>query len=205
MSSDQLKNPPITISEIKRMNSEQFTEALALLENTFGTEYILEEDLKFFLRAPGFNKIAIQDNKVIGIILYRIMQEENFEEIFTFNKILKKNGVEDFNINEEDSACVDTFAVHADYRGNGIGKLLLKIAMQDLEQYNLDNIITIAWKHRGPITSDRLFNKAGFKSLAEIKGFWTVESIEKNYECPVCGTPCVCTANFMGMKSNIAS
>ena len=78
------------------------------------------------------------------------------------------------------------------FRRNGIATSMLKDSIDDLIQRGVEAIIGLAWKtetvHVGGVL-DRL----GFKPRQEYPHLWDMESIEKNYHCPVCGVPpCQC-------------
>lgn len=85
---------------------------------------------------------------------------------------------------------LSAIALHADYRGQGIGYRLLRHAIHLYPSYPM---FTLAWKpkSRAPYL-ERVLHRSGFARIAHYPDFWRDDSVRRGYICPVCWTPCSC-------------
>ncbi len=82
--------------------------------------------------------------------------------------------------------------VDPSFRRKGIASEMVKYGMASLKEKNVEVVMALAWKtetvHIGGVLS-----RMGFTVRKRYEGFWSRDSIEKNYTCPACGLPpCKC-------------
>ncbi len=87
-----------------------------------------------------------------------------------------------------------TLAVKSSLQGKGIGVRLMDCLFKNLEKYNIETVYTTAWKNEVAFNSKALLGKYSFNFKKEIPEYWFEESLRYQYHCPVCQTPCKCTA-----------
>lgn len=69
--------------------------------------------------------------------------------------------------------------------------------MQDFQEYKVNVISCVAWKHGVQENIGGIMKYFEFNSSIEIKDYWKKESEEENFTCPICGTPpCLCQAKI---------
>ncbi len=124
-----------------------------------------------------------------------IFSKEKLEESFPQLKILSENK------QHEKFGILKTMAVDRNHRHNGIGNKLFQDALINLQKNNVTKVIGIEWKQTpSKITIEKFLLENNFVLEFEIKEFWKKDSIQKNYMCPVCGNPCLCTAQIYSKK-----
>ncbi len=172
---------------------EKHIASLVNLSNEgFGQGYHDETYFYSFLSIP--NKkcfVALYQHQIIGfstVGCYHLAQLRQTIEPYQLNYWIAL-------LNEE----VKTGYRHQTYvcpkfRNKGIGKQLFKRSNQWLYNNNLDIIITVLWLN----SSNSLKNwveKDGFVLYKTIDGYWSEESVKKNYYCAICSKPpCHCSA-----------
>jgi GNAT superfamily N-acetyltransferase len=103
---------------------------------------------------------------------------------------------------------VDAVCVDARYRGNGYGSMLTfnvlkRMSMHGVNRVELvmkinpdmdeDTIPTVPL-----LGSERFLYDLGFKKIAYLKNHWEIDSMEYNYDCPLCHhIPDTCTGVLM--------
>ncbi len=138
----------ITFYEWDQLNKNLQQQVLSLWQHCFGTHHIfpnilLQEDIRrkaIKLFEHGQMIMAVDDNTVAGIIIYC--------ETLTYPKITFSN-------------YLWSFMVSPAYRGQGLGKILLRKGVEISSPKEAIGLIT--WHNRinGAIA---LYNKAGFKT-----------------------------------------
>lgn len=93
----------------------------------------------------------------------------------------------------EKTGYIAHLAVASDCQRRGVGTLLLQSAL-DFLQTRRQAIAMVGWESPPGVLVDSLALKAGFSRLATFKHFWTEDSLAKQYSCPACGVPCLCSA-----------
>jgi GNAT superfamily N-acetyltransferase len=108
---------------------------------------------------------------------------------------------------------VDTVCVATRYRGNGYGSMLtfnvlkrmsmhgvnrVELVLKSPSEMDVDSIPSV------PILgSERFLYDLGFKKIAYLKGHWEEDSMNYNYDCPLCHTiPDSCIGTLMAISEN---
>ncbi|MBR8535817.1 GNAT family N-acetyltransferase [Carboxylicivirga sediminis] len=87
-----------------------------------------------------------------------------------------------------------SMVIEESYQRRGYGTELMKSALNKAKANQLDAIILVGWKSVKGTNIEHLMDDFGFEVICEIQDFWHAESIINQYQCPVCGNPCNCTA-----------
>lgn len=98
---------------------------------------------------------------------------------------------------------IKSVAVKPEYRHQGIGTDLTIESMVRLKKMSCDFFLAVSWVSNRPDSSQKMFEKLGFKNILSIPDYWTEESIKEGYLCPNCRNPCHCTANFYLRKAEL--
>ncbi|MDG5799589.1 GNAT family N-acetyltransferase [Marinilabiliaceae bacterium ANBcel2] len=168
---------------------DEITTCAFLLNEGLGQNSYSTEELKPFAKQYS-NKILITahlKDQLVGIIISERFTPANCKRI---TKELHKI---DIDPGIEKTAILKAAAVKLKLRGRGIGVALIKKALQKVKSEKYKYAIGTVWDiPENPVK--KIFNSIGFKELSLINTYWTGESIQKKYQCPICGNPCFCNA-----------
>jgi ribosomal protein S18 acetylase RimI-like enzyme len=88
-----------------------------------------------------------------------------------------------------------TLSVHEDFQGHKLGQQVSKQRMSWLEGQGCDLVIGVSWVSGLPHTSNRVFEKLGFRAVNQVKRFYQEGAVEHPFQCPGCRVqPCGCSA-----------
>lgn len=87
--------------------------------------------------------------------------------------------------------------VNKAYRGLGIGKTLLKHSVQSAAKQGAKAGLAHIWLASPNNSAFAYFSACGGKLIKEHANKWQILSIQDNYDCPICGDLCRCTAAEM--------
>jgi len=82
-------------------------------------------------------------------------------------------------------------------RGQGIGKSLLLKSIENAKAQGAHAGLAHIWLASPNNSAFAYFSACGGKLVKEHPNKWQIHSIEDNYDCPVCGSFCTCTAAEM--------
>lgn len=160
-----------------------------LSDINFGKAYLSTENINLFVEHTE-TAVYVAENKkaLIGFgIFHLIMQWE------IINYLGNSLGNKFVNFNPQDRIfLIKSLAIKPEYRRKGIGKNLVRKAMK--EKFSGDQLLSIVWESKENTAMEKLCKSLGMKFWYKAENFWLMDSSEKNYNCPVCGNPCMCNA-----------
>ncbi len=173
---------------IHETDPDEIKEIQNIADSAFGKDYfnlhsILEEN-----NNNAFIHVA-KSNEITGFIYYTVLYRNELDTITTQSFPLKNA------LQEEIYGLIKTEAVSPKHQKQGIGMKLFQEAISHLHKINIKVIYTVIWKQSPNIQAlEKLLMKNDFHLLLEITDYWKEDSLQKKYDCPVCGNPCHCTA-----------
>lgn len=179
---------------IKKLTKDYIPHILDISDKQLGKDYLTHDILEKIAddSQDYFCEVAIDiHNKIIGFYLGYIIQPSQIEEVLKISqekipralKYANKIGV------------LKTIAIDDRYQGYGIGTKLTENSIQSFRKANAQMVCSVAWKSKKGINIGGILSNLQFKCITELPEYWKEDSIEKGYECPVCGQPpCVCSA-----------
>ncbi|MFY7991754.1 MAG: GNAT family N-acetyltransferase [Bacteriovoracaceae bacterium] len=88
-----------------------------------------------------------------------------------------------------------TLCMHESLQGKGIGQKISVERMKWLKSHHCEVVLGISWVSGLAHTSNRVFEKFGFKPVKQLDDFFYNPSLKNPFECPTCGNPpCTCPA-----------
>ncbi len=88
-----------------------------------------------------------------------------------------------------------TLSVAEPWQGKGIGQQMSRARMQWLLSKGCEAILGVSWVSKLPHTSDRVFEKTGFRQVARVSQFYHEQAQKHPFDCPGCQhQPCICDA-----------
>lgn len=178
----------LTYRQLKSEDFHLFDAGLELLNRTqgrdlFGHDYLTQRtsDLHSLVVA------AFDHQALIGLGVAQVIF--SCEYYLPFNPNMRS---------ELDGAKLGSFStlcIHENHQGKGIGQALSRLRLQWLKDNECEVILGISWVSGLKHTSNRVFEKMGFKKVNEVENFFYSSSETNPFVCPACGEPpCTCNA-----------
>ncbi|MCB0347420.1 MAG: GNAT family N-acetyltransferase [Bdellovibrionales bacterium] len=138
-------------------------------------------------REDAFVVGTFDGNRLLGVATAKII--DNYDYYLPFNP----------HINEDlkglKVGSFATMSVVESMQGKGIGQKMGHKRLEWLRQQACDVVVGVSWVSGLKHTSNRAFEKLGFRPIKLVEKFYRASSIENPFVCPGCGEPpCDCSA-----------
>lgn len=178
----------IEITELDINNLELLKEALNMMNRTQG-EGLFNEDY-LIKKANSIDAIvlcAFLKNKLVGVGCAEIINDLDYYKPFD-NNIVEK-------LKSKKIGSLSSLSVHEDFQGKGIGQIIANKCLTWFKNKGCDLVLGLSWVSGLTHTSNRVFQKIGFRAIKEVKEFYKEWAIKHPFNCPGCKTqPCICSA-----------
>jgi ribosomal protein S18 acetylase RimI-like enzyme len=190
MTSNMTKEQP-TIKYLP-LTSEYFLQVITLGNLVHGDGYLDSQNLEQWTNkgiTKGINSsfVALLDDKVVG---FRITYSANNW------KIDQWCSPSSWQVASDKCCYFKCNTVDEHYRGLGIGKKLLQLAIEGAKQQGALAGISHLWKQSPNNSAVSYFTKCGGELINSHPGKWNEES-KQGYNCILCGHDCLCEAAEM--------
>lgn len=178
----------IDIIELKEVNDELLRSCLRIQEETQGVNVTSYEYLKdLVVSEHGLLLLAFDGEKLVGGAGAKVVTG-NFGYYDAFQPGLE------VELLSSKVGSLSIMGISPEYQGKGIGQRMLEQRMTWLTDVKgCEILVGISWVSGLGHTSNRVFEKKGFKAIGQIDDFFKASSVEQNLICPVCGDPpCLC-------------
>lgn len=174
------------------LTSEHFAQVITLANLVHGDGYLDEDKLSQWTKKGTVNNIncsfvALLDNNVIG-----------FRSTYSANQwqIDQWSSPDLWQVNSERCCYFKCNTVDEKHRGLGIGKQLLKLAIEAAKKQGALAGISHLWKQSPNNSAVSYFSRCGGELIKSHPGKWNEES-KQGYNCILCGHDCHCEAAEM--------
>lgn len=169
----------------------------SLSDNTFGKDFLTTDFIHFTLESNNYRSFCLKkDNKLIGFAIWEVAATSEISNLFYSEKHFLNNFFNSSNA----IAKLNQIAINEEYRNKGYGDYLLNESIKSIP-YDVDFLTSIYWVKDGSEAMKKLLIKNGFESIKTITHYWYNDSIEKKYNCAICGAPpCKCSAEIFAKK-----
>lgn len=175
---EQLKIAPLTAAQQKAV--------CRLADLQLGAGYLGHGE---FSRHGLHTLVASRSSEVVGFITYEVMATMSLQQA---EPRLFAALPEEFQAAEQVGK-IGSLAVDHNLQGQGIGRRLMTIALDDLAD-QVRQVFLLAWRSQTGVNVQPLAEKLGFTAVAELADYWKTDSLDSGYACPVCGVPpCRCS------------
>ncbi len=165
-----------------------FAEATEILNRTQGRDLFSQNylaDLVVDSKARIF--AAFIDGRLMGLGVAQIISDFNYYLPFDENICLELEG--------KSVGSFSTMAMHEDAQGKGIGQQISQLRLAWLHEQGCEVILGNSWVSGLRHTSDRVFEKMGFRKIKLVENFFVESSLKQPFDCPGCRVhPCSCAA-----------
>ncbi|WP_019028369.1 GNAT family N-acetyltransferase [Colwellia piezophila] len=174
------------------LTTEYFSQVIPLANRVHGEGYLTNETLaqwtqKGIVNTINCSFVALLDNKVIG-----------FRSTYSAEQwpIDQWCSPELWQVDRLKCCYFKCNTVDEKYRGLGIGKKLLTLAIEAAKRQGAQAGISHLWKQSPNNSAVSYFSKCGGELVKSHPGKWNEES-KQGYNCILCGHDCQCEAAEM--------
>jgi ribosomal protein S18 acetylase RimI-like enzyme len=178
----------VVITELNLNDSRVIGESLKLLNRTqgqglFRSEYLTEKASS----SEALVLVGFIDDRLVSVGCAEIIKEFDCYKRFDASIGERMNG------SKVGSLC--TLSVHEDHQGRGLGQKMTSQRMGWLEDHGCDLVLGVSWVSGLIHTSNRVFEKFGFRAVSEVNEFYREDAEMHPFDCPGCKVqPCECSA-----------
>lgn len=178
----------ITVRQITIQDSKIFSACLELLNRTQGRGLFSPQYMDIRTQDPKTYVVgAFQNNELVALAMAQIIDKYDYYLPFDPNIQSK--------LQDKTVGSFSTLCVLESLQGKGLGQKLSHARLDWLKKKNCDVVIGVSWVSGLAHTSNRVFEKLGFKAIKKVDDFYGPSSLENPFECPGCHkAPCVCSA-----------
>lgn len=174
------------------LTAEYFLQVIILANHVHGDGYldnkkIVEWTDKGIVNDINSSFIALLDNRVVG---FRSTYSANNWQIDQWCTPAL------WQVDSQKCCYFKCNTVDEKYRGLGIGKQLLQLAIKAAQQQGAQAGISHLWKQSPNNSAVSYFTKCGGKLIKSQPGKWNEDS-KQGYNCILCGNDCHCEAAEM--------
>jgi len=176
------------IRPIQAADRNLFAGALELLNRTQGRGLFAASYLDERTADPDSLVLgAFHDSELVAVGVAQVIRD--FEFYLPFDAQIADE------LNGKAVGSFSTLSVREDLQGRGIGQGISQARLRWLRERGCDVILGVSWVSGQRHTSDRVFEKLGFRAVRLVEEFFRVAALKNPFECPACRvTPCVCSA-----------
>lgn len=173
-----------------------------LADESFGASYITTDHILSHLDSTDKFAFCLFDKQeLIGFLFLKTYTNDTIQNYFLTQKEWFTNYFKSTKV----IAVVTQIALTKEYRLLGLSKLLFNSSI-DFIKPKCNTIISICWVKDEMNNMKFLLLNNGFKSIKTLSNYWLQDSIEKGYQCKICGSPpCQCSAEVFELKSPLVN
>jgi GNAT superfamily N-acetyltransferase len=177
----------IRIEEITNPEHPLIPEFLNIMWETQGINVGTLEGVKFSAESPkSLLLFAFFNDQLIGGAIAKVL-DKDLEYYRPFSEDVYQK------IMHSSTGSLSMMGLLPEFQGRGFGQILARQRLEWLRSQGCNVFVGISWVSGLAHTSNRVFEKMGFKAINQIDNFFAESSVEMNLICPVCGEPpCNC-------------
>ena len=183
---------------VRLMQNNEVSLIKKLADESFGKDYITTNDILSYLNSTHKFAFCLFDNQgFIGFLFLKTYSNDTIQNYF----LTQKEWFTNYFKSTKEIAVVTQIALTKEHRLLGLSKLLFNSSI-DFIKPKCNTIISICWVKEEMNNMKFLLLNNGFKTIKTLQNYWLQDSIEKGYQCEICGTPpCQCNAEVFELKS----
>lgn len=166
---------------------------------TLGEGYLTPQRLRRDI-TEQIGHVAVHEQKIVGYCISECLNPQSLK-----GQLLGHPQDEFIDLVRADKrgtlGLIQSVGVDPTYRKMGIASQMVQSGMADLKFRGIETIMALAWK-TDTIHIGGVLTKLGFSARKQYEEFWSEQSIQYNFKCPVCGLPpCRCSAVLFSYSS----
>lgn len=170
------------IQQLFSKDKHLFAKAVKLLNRTQGQDLFPANYLDERTADENSYVIAaLEGSEVLAIGVAQVIKDLDY--YLAFDAEIKSN------LENKIVGSFSTLCVTEDMQGMGIGQMLSQLRLDWLKSKSCNVVVGISWVSGLENTSDRVFEKMGFRPVKRVENFFYESSLEKPFYCPGCGAP----------------
>lgn len=191
-----LDKSAVVIRRLTLSDEPYFAAGLELLNSTQGRDLCgpqffhnhVSDPLSYVVGAfYNYKLIGVGTAKIIDNVDYYLPFDAHLPQELPHNKI----------------GSFATLSVEPQFQGQGVGQMIGRERLRWLNEQKCDFILGVSWVSKLKHTSDRAFEKLGFRKVDIAFDFYRDFSLKNPFLCPQCGKPpCQCDAILYRLDLN---
>lgn len=188
------KSQPPQIIDINPQDTRYIQSALDIYNQALGQNYVDPESIINYIKDKEKYIVlgSIKESQLVGVMLAYTLETAESTDY--------ENGLNNYGVvlplSRFKVGLIKSVAVEEKFRRQGIGTNLTLETIDRFKLKKCDALFAVSWVSNRPDSSQKMFESLGFQNVLRIPNYWTKDSIEDGYMCPVCGNPCKCVAIF---------
>ncbi len=185
-----IESSSIKIREVTLAEMPYLPQIHDLLERTQGRNIMSLAKLQERVVDPlSYPIMALDGKELIGFAYAQVIQ--NFDYYTPFDPQISEK------LAPKKVGSFAVASVREEWQGKGIGRLLANARLDWLRSQKCELVVGVSWVSGNAHTSNRVFEKSGFKAIKKVEGFYLESSVRDQLFCPTCRQPpCSCAAIF---------
>ncbi len=165
---------------INYLAESQLKDVVDISNSQFGVGYLNTSD---FTSDGAIVLVATDDEKVVGFALFYIIGGDDFPaQLSIFYPVAHT------------SVFFKSIAVLPGFENRGVGSHLMQMVLNLARNQGVLCCYGYLWVKDGKMALESIARHHGFHDVKVMPRFWQQVSIDKGFDCPVCGNPCRCDA-----------
>lgn len=154
-------------------------------DNEIGKGYYQIETLIKYIYKPACSFILLDENeKIVGVRL--TVPPQGLLELAKTTKL----SPELWKTSLKDTGYFQSLFIAPEFQKQGWGSQLSAKSIEVLKSQGCKAVVCHSWKESPNSSSLKYLKSTGFEEVHEHENFW----YDRDYTCPRCGRPCLCTA-----------
>ena len=162
---------------IEKLSDSSIDSAKLIVDQRLGNDYFNTSNVLDLF--PNSFVFKDSDGEVQGVITSKVITDNSV------------NLLPNKYITNSNTLYIGTIAVAPGMDGNGIATMLMD---RVLATANTKTAAMMGWVSGHNIPVQGLATKYEFTNVAKHKNYWLEDSVENQYQCADCGSPCQCDA-----------
>lgn len=187
--------------KIEELTMESIPSILSICNKELGNGFVTNQCLIDYINNPKCLSLIAKDfenEKVIAVSISFYLSQEKFKEYLHPSQYTYLN--ESFILCKE-IGVFKLIAIEKQFQKKGLGSIFIDLSFEFFKKNNIHKVSAFAWESKTGIHMKNIFDRNHLSIVCRIPDFWNIDSLEKKYNCPECGTPpCRCTAVVFGKE-----
>ena len=168
-----------------------------LVDEAFGLNYLSLQAITNHITSKNCYSFCLFDNNIfVGFIFLKLHSTTSINNCLLKEREWFLSYFKDYKI----IAIVERIAIVNEYRGKKLSNQLLNKALGFIQD-KCAVVISVCWLKQELTPMAQLLKRNNFSPIKTVSNYWKEDSLEKEYNCAICGTPpCKCSAEIYELK-----
>lgn len=181
--------------KIIQLELKDIPQIIPICNEELGKGFITEKSAIYYINNPFCQSLAAVNplnNEIIGTSICLFFSQKEFKAFLHPSQYIH---LPNSFTQCEKIGVLKLIAIQKEFQKKGLGSEFINASFKFFQENNIQTICAFAWESKTGINMKTIFDRNHLSTMNRIDNFWTKDSLEKQYDCPECGSPpCKCTA-----------